>query len=236
MNFIGKYKSPNFEKRRGYKYPDKVIIHYTGMKNTASAIKRLCSPESKVSSHYLINRRGRVWHLVSDSMASWHAGLSSWLGEENINHSSIGIELCNPGHELGYLSFTEKQMSSLEYLLFKLINEYKIRPESILGHSDIAPSRKKDPGEKFNWKRLANRGFALWPDNRLELPRNYNKTKLIQDALESIGYDVRNYFEESIVAFKRHFIPNNVSTKLQDEELKMLVSVSNCFNKKRTIS
>lgn len=236
MKIIREYISPNFEKRKSFVVPDMVIIHYTGMETTESALERLCSAHSKVSSHYLINRNGKIWQLVEEDMASWHAGESSWLNKTNLNQSSIGIELCNPGHDFEYKKFTEKQMFSLEWLLRTIKNKYSIRIESILGHSDVAPLRKKDPGEKFDWKRLAQQGLAVWTDNTEELPEIYNQKDLIYESLKNIGYDVDNYYNESIVAFKRHFIPENVSHLVLEEELKIFLSVSKYFNKIRTIS
>lgn len=236
MKISRKYNSPNFEVRKGNLFPNKVIIHYTGMKSTKSAFQRLCSQQSKVSSHYLINRDGKIWQLVDEEMSSWHAGESSWLNEKNLNDSSIGVELCNPGHEFGYKNFSEKQMLSLEWLLKRIMDKYKITPESILGHSDVSPARKKDPGEKFKWERLAKKGLSIWPTEIEELPKVYDKQALIYKSLESIGYDVKNHVEESIIAFKRHFIPFALKSFLLEGELKILTSVANYYNKIRIIS
>ena len=144
-------KSPNFDKRpRGTKI-NSIVIHYTGMKTFNEAYKKLCDKKSKVSSHYLIDRDGKVINLVDEKDRAWHAGKSHWKGIDNLNNNSIGIELENPGHEFGYVSFSKKQMTALVLLRKKIKNKYNIKADWVLGHSDIAPNRKLDPGEKFNW-------------------------------------------------------------------------------------
>ena len=236
MQISRDYSSPNFEIRKNNESPNKVILHYTGMKDTNSALNKLCSSQSKVSSHYLINRDGKIWQLVDEKMTSWHAGVSDWLGEKNLNHSSIGIELCNPGHEFGYKNFPKKQMYSLEFLLKKVILKYNIRPEFILGHSDVAPARKKDPGEKFKWKNLATKGLAAWPKSNVKLPKIYDKKTLIYKSLEIIGYNVKNNLDASIIAFKRHFISRKLDHLMDEEEMRMLITVSKYFMDIRRIS
>jgi len=144
-------KSPNFDKRpRGTKI-NSIVIHYTGMKTFNEAYKKLCDKKSKVSSHYLIDRDGKIINLVDEKDRAWHAGKSHWKGIDNLNNNSIGIELENPGHEFGYVSFSKKQMTALVLLCKKIKNKYNIKADWVLGHSDIAPNRKLDPGEKFNW-------------------------------------------------------------------------------------
>ena len=236
MQILHKVSSPNYEERKVGESLDKIIIHYTGMIDTFSALKRLCSRNARVSAHFLIDGKGKIWQLVSEEKVSWHAGISSLQNKTNLNYSSLGIELCNPGHDNGYLKFPEKQISSLESLLSKLIDKYNIRTESILGHSDIAPSRKKDPGEKFPWKRLANKGLAVWTENKEDLPKTYIKKELIYKSLKDIGYNVQNYYNDSIVAFKRHFIQSNLDSEISNEELKKLLAISSYFKKIRSIS
>ena len=151
---IDKIPSPNFDKRpKGVKIKA-IIIHYTGMKTFDEALERLCDKRSKVSSHYLIRRNGKIINLVNESHRAWHAGVSYWRGIHNLNNCSIGIELENPGYEFGYLPFSKKQMKSLIFLCKKIKKKYQIHPEWVLGHSEIAPNRKKDPGKKFNWKEI----------------------------------------------------------------------------------
>ena len=144
-------KSPNFDKRpRGTKI-NSIVIHYTGMKTFNEAYKKLCDKKSKVSSHYLIGRDGRIIKLVDEKNRAWHAGTSHWKGINNINDISIGIELENPGHKFGYITFSRKQMSALVLLCKEIKKKYNIKSDWVLGHSDISPDRKLDPGEKFDW-------------------------------------------------------------------------------------
>jgi len=147
-----------------------LIIHYTGMKKESDAINKLCNPLSKVSSHYYIKRNGDLLNLVPDLYEAWHAGKSHWKNFKSLNKNSIGIEITNPGHEHGYKKFSQKQISSLKKILRYLSKKYKIKKENILGHSDISPDRKKDPGEKFPWQKLAKENLCQW--------HNLNKIKL----------------------------------------------------------
>lgn len=154
--------SPNFTVRRGVSGPDMVVLHYTGMESAAAAAARLCDPEAEVSAHYLIGEDGTTLQLVAEEMRAWHAGLASWGAVSDVNSHSIGIELANPGHMLGYPPFPEPQMAALERLLGEILGRWAIRPERVLGHACIAPGRKIDPGEKFDWCRLARQGLAVW--------------------------------------------------------------------------
>jgi Negative regulator of beta-lactamase expression len=147
------FSLPKREKKR-IKF---IIIHYTGMKKESSSIKKLCDPKSKVSSHYYIKKNGSILNLVPDLYEAWHAGESKWKTYKSLNKYSIGIELTNPGHQHGYRNFSLKQISSLKKLIKYLSKKYKISYKSILGHSDISPNRKKDPGEKFPWKESSKR-------------------------------------------------------------------------------
>ena len=155
--------SPNFDiKKRKQKEIKFIVFHYTGMKKEIDAIHRLSNPKSKVSSHYLIKKSGKILTLVPDLYISWHAGLSSWKNYKSINSHSIGIEISNPGHGNKYDKFNKKQINSIVKLSKFLIKKYKIKPNFILGHSDISPDRKKDPGEKFPWKHLAIKNIGIW--------------------------------------------------------------------------
>ena len=152
--------SPNFNLPKRVKNRIKfIIIHYTGMKKESAAIKRLQDPKSKVSSHYLIKNNGGIINLVPDLYEAWHAGVSSWKHFTSLNKNSIGIEITNPGHQHGYRNFSSKQILSLKKLLYFLIKKYRIKKKCVLGHSDISPSRKKDPGEKFPWEYLAKKNI-----------------------------------------------------------------------------
>lgn len=154
MKMLHDYKSPNYGARRGGQAPSMILIHYTGMKTGKAALERLCDPAAEVSAHYVIEENGDLYHLVDDEHRAWHAGVSEWEGETDINSASIGIELVNPGHEWGYRPFPEVQIAALIALCRDLVATYDIPIERILGHSDVAPGRKQDPGELFPWDRL----------------------------------------------------------------------------------
>ena len=155
--------SPNFELKK--RKPDQIkfiIFHYTGMKRESEAIERLTSIKSRVSCHYLIKNNGEIVVMVPDLYEAWHAGVSSWKNFKSLNKNSIGIEISNPGHDFNYKIFSKRQIQSIKKLSRFLIKKYKIDQKNILGHSDIAPNRKKDPGEKFPWKYLAKFRIGKW--------------------------------------------------------------------------
>ena len=222
--------SPNFSiKKRTKKKVRFIIIHYTGMKNELSAVNRLCSEKSKVSAHYFIKRDGIILNLVPDLYEAWHAGKSGWKNITSLNQFSIGIEIQNPGHGKNYKKFTSKQIISLKGLLKSLILKYKVNYRNILGHSDIAPDRKKDPGEKFPWKELAKFKLALWykldkkklTKNRL-VGLNLIEQNIFLKNLNKIGYQkfkIKNSPNKNkylIKAFQRRFrqsLVNGVSDK-----------------------
>src|SRR5210317_2329145 len=160
---ITNYYSQNFSlPKRKNKFIKFIVIHYTGMINENAAIRRLCDESKNVSAHYFIKKNGEIINLVPDLYVAWHEGKSKWINYNSLKKSSIGIEIQNPGHENKYKNFSTKQLSSLKILLRTLIKKYKIDLKNILGHSDIAPERKKDHGEKFPWKNLANHKLAIW--------------------------------------------------------------------------
>ena len=202
-----------------------IIIHYTGMKSQSKAIKRLCELNSKVSAHYFVKNDGKLLNLVPDLYEAWHAGKSSWKNFKSLNRSSIGIEINNPGHDNGYLKFREKQLSTLNKLLKILIKKYKININNILGHSDISPDRKKDPGEKFPWKKLAKNGLSIWHDlneNELKLYRNQkleqNKNIKFLTNLKKIGYSKKLKDKKFITkSFQRRFRQNLINGKIDKE-------------------
>ena len=154
--------SPNHEPRRNGFQPDMLILHYTGMDSAEAALDWLTRPESGVSCHYLVDEEGRIAQLGSESERAWHAGQSRWAGEIAINSCSIGIEIHNPGHEFDYPDFPDAEMLSVEALCRDILSRHAIRPDRVLAHSDVAPGRKRDPGEKFDWRRLARAGIGLW--------------------------------------------------------------------------
>ena len=154
--------SPNFDARTAP--PTMIVLHYTGMKSGQAALDRLRDPEAKVSSHYLVEEDGRVFRLVAEERRAWHAGVSFWRGRRNVNGDSIGIEIVNPGHEFGYRPFPEAQIDSVIALVTDIRTRWDIEDRDIVGHSDVAPARKDDPGELFPWKRLSEAGHGLWAE------------------------------------------------------------------------
>ena len=179
---ISQNYSPNFNvSKRSQKNIKFIIIHYTGMKNELSAINRLCNIKSKVSAHYFIKKDGSVLNLVPPLYVAWHAGESNWKGIKSLNKHSIGIEIQNSGHDNKYENFSQKQITSTKKLLKYLIRKYKVNLNNILGHSDIAPSRKKDPGEKFPWKELSKYKLSIWHnlDEKKTQKKKINFTKFL---------------------------------------------------------
>jgi N-acetylmuramoyl-L-alanine amidase len=154
--------SPNFDSRDGQTV-DMLVLHYTGMKTAAEALERLCDPTAKVSAHYVVDEDGSIIQLVDEASRAWHAGVSSWRGHTNINQRSIGIEIVNPGHVFGYRTFPAAQMKSVVELCTQILARHAIPARNVVGHSDVAPARKQDPGELFDWALLAKHGIGLWP-------------------------------------------------------------------------
>ncbi|HKW53071.1 MAG TPA: N-acetylmuramoyl-L-alanine amidase [Stellaceae bacterium] len=221
--------SPNHDARPGT--VDMLILHYTGMQSAAAALDRLCSPAAKVSAHYLIDEDGTVWRLVAEERRAWHAGVSSWRGRRDINGASIGIELVNPGHEFGYRPFPEAQMAALEALGRDIIGRRPIPPSHVLGHSDVAPQRKSDPGELFDWPRLARAGIGLWPDFTA-LPPPAAGIADVQRQLAAIGYGTPQSGAEDaqtaqvIAAFQRHFRPTLCDGKADRETRQRIAALA----------
>lgn len=214
--------SPNHDSREGQAI-DILLLHYTGMPSGEAALERLCDPNAepgRVSAHYCIEEDGRIYRLVPEERRAWHAGVSSWAGESNINARSIGIELVNPGHEFGYRPFPEPQMLSLTALAQDILARNTIPPERVLGHSDVAPLRKEDPGELFDWPRLAAAGIGLWPSDdthKIPEPHEPPETLDLQKRLTRYGYTVpqNGVLDDEtravIRAFQRHFLPQRLS-------------------------
>jgi N-acetylmuramoyl-L-alanine amidase len=211
MFFRRNYKSPNFDERANGQAPSMIILHYTGMETGKAALDRLCDPAAKVSAHYVIDEKGKSRQLVEDNKRAWHAGVSYWSGERDINSASIGIEIVNRGHEHGYHAFSERQLGTVGFVCLDLIERFNIPPHRILGHSDIAITRKIDPGHYFPWERLAERGIGLWPTpNEMDLaaaPDLLQSPESFHALLCGFGYDPEMPPEETITAFHRHFYP-----------------------------
>ncbi|CAN5150876.1 N-acetylmuramoyl-L-alanine amidase [soil metagenome] len=215
--------SPNVEPRKGGKSPRFLILHYTGMKSAAAARSWLCDPRSKVSCHYLVDEEGAVTQMVDETMRAWHAGVSSWKGERDINSLSIGIEIHNPGHAAGYPDFPPLQMEAVARLCREIVQRHGIKPENVLAHSDVAPQRKIDPGEKFNWRFLHERGTGHWVEpiaisgvDGLGLGAQGKPVRDLQKMLKRYGYGIGAdgvYDDLSlrcVAAFQRHFRPIRV--------------------------
>jgi len=193
---------------------DMLVLHYTGMQSAAEAIDRLCDPEAKVSAHYVVEEDGTLWRLVPEERRAFHAGVSCWQGEQNLNHCSIGIEIVNPGHEWGYRAFPEAQMAAVEELCRDILSRWRVPAYRIVGHSDIAPDRKSDPGELFDWRRLARARIGLWPEPGAEQARRRGRgVGVVERAgaladLARIGYCVSAATERvAVAAFQRRFRP-----------------------------
>lgn len=213
--------SPNFDDRD--QPISMVVLHYTGMADAASALARLRDPEARVSAHYLIAEDGQVLRLVAEDKRAWHAGRSWWRGVEAVNGCSVGIEIVNPGHEFGYRPFTEEQMDALIPLLAGIVARYSIPPANVVGHSDVAPARKQDPGELFDWARLARHRLATpRPARGLADPHWTDGGFLL--ALERWGYDIRDG-QAAVIAFQRRFRPETLDGVVDGECRAILLSL-----------
>ena len=217
-------------KKRPKKQVKLIVFHYTGMQSKVASLKRLCSSISKVSCHYLIDEKGNISEIVPEEFSAWHAGKSSWKNFKFLNKFSIGIELVNPGHNFGYRKFTRKQICALIKISKKLIAKYNIINSNIVGHSDIAPLRKKDPGEKFPWKELSNSKIGIWHRlKKIKLQKhrrkkiNLNEKKSFFQCIHRIGYQIHSsskkpiYKNKIVKAFQRRFRPEFISGIIDQE-------------------
>jgi N-acetylmuramoyl-L-alanine amidase len=204
--------SPNHDDR-GAAAIDMLVLHYTGMKTADEALARLCDPAAKVSAHYTVDEDGTVYAHVPEARRAWHAGVASWAGASDINARSIGIELVNPGHEFGYREFAADQIASLITLCHSILMRHPIPSWRVLGHSDVAPPRKDDPGELFPWQQLAKAGIGLWPQPIASEPNSF----LGADALSRYGYDPDAPQDKVIIAFQRHFRPKKLDGQWDGE-------------------
>ena len=238
--------SPNFNSKK--RFPKKIkfiVFHYTGMKSESDALNRLIGIQSEVSCHYLIKNNGEIIKIVPDLYIAWHAGKSLWKNFKSLNQNSIGIEITNPGHKHGYKKFTQKQITSLLKLSKFLIKKYKISPKNILGHSDIAVLRKKDPGEKFPWEYLSKNKIGIWHQlNKQELTKNRKlKISKIEENiffsnLFKIGYSKKylkdknkiKYLRELTKTFQRRFRQALVDGKIDQECLLISKNLIKTYN------
>lgn len=201
-----------------------LIIHYTGMQSAEASLLRLSDPNAAVSAHYLIDEDGTVYRLVDESKRAWHAGVSHWGGETDINSCSVGIELQNPGHEFGYRAFPDTQMSVLIALCVDILSRHAIPAERILGHSDVAPTRKEDPGELFDWRVLADAGIGRLPAKVASVDRMDDRKA--RTCLSAIGYDPGVPLDKALTAFQRHFRQDIIDGKLDAETAGLLVELA----------
>jgi len=208
--------SPNHDDR-GDAVIDMLVLHYTGMKSAEEALARLCDPASKVSAHYTIDEDGTVYAHVPEARRAWHAGMAYWAGATDINARSIGIELVNPGHEFGYRDFAEDQVAALITLCHSILMRHPIPSWRVLGHSDVAPARKEDPGELFPWERLAKAGIGLWPQAIA--------SEADPEALARYGYDPNAPQDKVITAFQRHFQPRKLDGQWDSDCAGLLASL-----------
>lgn len=235
--------SPNFGERHVLGDTAKItmlVLHYTGMVTCDEALKRLCDPRAQVSAHILIDEDGTTYRLVADDKRAWHAGHAYWRGISDINSASVGIELVNPGHEHGYRQFPGAQVEALIETCIDLRAKYDIPDQGIVGHSDVAPGRKTDPGELFPWEQLSGEGVGLWPSTDTRSANNGNTW----DDLAEIGYATPESPEcgspvlnpetaetDIILAFQRRFMPSNLTGVLDTSTLKQISSVREIYRK-----
>jgi N-acetylmuramoyl-L-alanine amidase len=208
--------SPNHDDRGGAAV-DMLVLHYTGMETAKAALEKLCDPSAKVSAHYTVDEDGTVYAHVPEARRAWHAGVSAWAGATDINARSIGIELVNPGHEFGYRDFPDAQIAALITLCHGILLRHPIASARILGHSDVAPARKEDPGERFPWERLARAGIGLWPASL--------DVNLGPEALGRFGYDLGAGLEKTVIAFQRHFRPQKIDGVWDRDCARLLASL-----------
>ena len=211
--------SPNHNARPADQAIDMLLLHYTGMATGDAALARLCDEAAEVSAHYLSDEGGEVVALVSEDRRAWHAGVACWAGARDINGCSIGIELVNPGHEFGYRAFPQAQMAALLTLCGDILGRHSIPPHRVLGHSDVAPARKEDPGELFDWTALAVAGIGLWPAKA-------QGSGSAAGALARFGYDVSGAgLAACATAFQRHWRPKNIDGAMDSECLELLAGL-----------
>ena len=206
--------SPNWDER---KLPiSMVVLHYTEMASAEDALARLTDPDAKVSAHYLISEAGDVIRLVDENKRAWHAGQSYWRGHPDVNSASIGIELDHPGHALGYREFSENQFAALVPLLARIVSDYNVPRANVVGHSDVAPARKIDPGELFPWDRLAEYKLCLARPTKLEQGDPFDNDASFYLALERFGYDVTDG-RKAVEAFQRRWRPERIDGEIDGQ-------------------
>ena len=242
--------SPNFGERKAER-PDMILLHYTGMRQTMAALELLTISGSQVSAHYFVFEDGRVVQLVQERHRAWHAGLATWAGETDINSCSIGIEIANPGHEFGYRDFPRRQIAAVTALCRSIQTRHRISPMRVLGHSDVAPGRKQDPGEKFPWRTLFDSGVGHWvkpaPITRgrgsvLALGDHGEAVSLVQASLAEYGYGITangnfdSAMQDVVAAFQRHFRPELIDGMVDESTRKTLSDLLSQRGKAKTVA
>jgi len=215
---INSHPSPNHNERPSGVSVDMLIMHYTGMKTGQAALQRMCDCTAEVSAHYMVEEDGAIYQLVGEGRRAWHAGVAFWRGNRDINARSIGIEIVNPGHEWGYRAFPGVQMDSVLWLSQQILTRHKIPARNVVGHSDVAPARKQDPGELFPWQWFAQNGVGLWPGQA-----SRPKTRLCDLGYENEGAD-------AVLAFQRHFMANHLTGMMDEKTQQMLDRVGGCLS------
>lgn len=216
MNFI-RTPSPNFNERT--RAVSLIVLHYTGMESGDAALERMRDTAAAVSAHYMVEEDGRIFYLVDEAKRAWHAGVSEWAGETDINSISIGIEIVNGGHEFGLPDYPKAQIDAVTSLTKEIMARHSVPPHRVVGHSDIAPDRKQDPGEKFPWQQLAEAGCAIWP-------KVTDKTTEPEAGLAAIGYGLQTPQRSVIAAFQRRFRPGRVDGRLDAETRHLIAAVA----------
>ena len=216
--------SPNFDERLNGVAPRYIVLHYTGMKSAQAALERMCDPASKVSAHYMVDEDGSTTQLVEETKRAWHAGVSFWKGETDLNSLSIGIEIVNTGHEFGYRPFPAEQIVTVKKLIKDMMGRYDLPPSSLLAHSDIAIGRRFDPGEYFPWRELAAEGIGLWPK-----PDAQDYVSLHDDEiaglLQKIGYETSDT-DKTQQAFLRRYHPEQLDKGFNEESCARLKALA----------
>ena len=229
--------SPNQDDRPAGAPVDMIVLHYTGMKTAAEAIERLRDPAARVSSHYVVEEDGKTWRLVPEARRAWHAGISHWRGRTGLNDFSVGIEIVNPGHEHGYRDFPVLQMAAVCDVCLGILSRQPVPARNVVAHSDVAPDRKEDPGERFDWAGLAREGVGLWPDGVPDLGtggavRDPSSLRDVRAALADIGYRVAPEgaldpaLSTVLRAFQRHWRPESVTGQADAGTLFRLLAVA----------
>ena len=215
--------SPNQDERPAGAVIDTLVLHYTGMRSAAEALDRLCDPAARVSAHYVVEEDGAVWRLVPEERRAFHAGVSHWRGRDGLNATSIGIEIVNPGHEWGYRPFPALQMAAACDLCLEILARHPIPARNVVAHSDVAPDRKQDPGELFDWQGLAANGVGLWPARDPSPPPPMDAAPAL---LAAIGYRTDLPLPVLLAAFQRHWRPERVDGVVDGGTLARLAAVA----------